>query len=171
GGSGNSACPMLIADLNGDWQWNVVVGLANGTIAVVDAAAGSVLHEEAVASKPAIGIACGELLENAGQEILVATDERLYCLSAALETLWEIPMELSGTPAVSGAGTDARILAPTRHGALVCLDGSGDERWRDERAAAAIAGHPLIVAASNGDQEVCIFGSEDGLIRAIILPE
>ncbi|GMV92138.1 MAG: hypothetical protein AMXMBFR82_19160 [Candidatus Hydrogenedentota bacterium] len=170
-GSGDSACPMLIADLNGDWQWNVVVGLVNGTVAVVDAAAGSVLHEKAVASEPAIGVACGELLENPGQEILIATDERLYCLSAALETLWEIPLELSGTPAVSGAGTGARILAPTRHGALVCLNGSGTERWRDERAAAAITGTPLVVAASTGDQEVCIFGSEDGFLRAIILPE
>lgn len=169
GDMGSSSCPLLIADLNGDWQWNIVVGLANGNVAVVEAKSGSLQEMTSVASEPIIGLSCGELLETPGQEVLVATSNRLRCLSAGLTTLWEVPIPMTGPPVVAGSGADARVLAPTHQDGLVCLDGTGTELWRDERAAGPLAGSPLLSAIGEGGT-VCVYGAEDGLIRAIQLP-
>jgi outer membrane protein assembly factor BamB len=169
--SASFPCPLLIADLDGNWQWSIVAGLADGRIAILDAATGDVIREEKVPTGSIVGLASGELLEHPGQEILVATSERLYCMSTQLTRLWDIPLPLSAAPAVTGSGEEARILAPTRLGSIVCLDANGRDRWREDRAAGAITAAPAVVSLNDAEGKVCIYGSEDGFIRAIQLPD
>lgn len=171
GDAGPARCPMLIADLRGDWKWTVVVGFDNGSIAVVDATSGDVVKSDTVPSGPIIGLACSELSDEPGQEILVATEERLYCLTSGLTIVWERPIDMSAAATVTGPGADAQVLAPTQSGDLVCLSAMGHERWRDQRAGGAIL-TPLLATSSTSDDEIhCIYGSDDGSIRAIRLPK
>lgn len=166
----STRCPLLIADLHGDWKWSVVAGFDDGRVVAIDAATGELKGADNVRTGPVVGLACGELLENPGQEVLVATEERLYCLTSGLTIVWEANLAMSAAPAVVGEGKRARILAPTQLGDLVCLDASGRERWRDGRAGGAIF-LPLLAGSLNGGEEkVCIYGSRDGIARAIQLP-
>ena len=167
----STRCPLLIADLHGDWEWMIVAGFDDGRVVAIDAATGESLAADNVRSGPVVGLACGELLENPGQEVLVATEERLYCLTSGLTVVWEADLDMSAAPAVVGEGKSARILAPTQLGDLVCLDASGRERWRDTRAGGVVFS-PLLAGSSNAEkQPVCIYGSGDGFIRAIQLPD
>jgi hypothetical protein len=130
-----------------------------------------VVKSDTVPSGPIIGLACSELSDEPGQEILVATEERLYCLTSGLTIVWERPIDMSAAATVTGPGADAQVLAPTQSGDLVCLSAMGHERWRDQRAGGAIL-TPLLATSSTSDDEIhCIYGSDDGSIRAIRLPK
>ncbi len=169
-GAAPTQCPLLIADLSGDWNWDVVVGFDDGRVTTLNAGTGETVNADEVPAGPIVGIACGELLENPGQELLVATARSLYCLSQDLTILWAKAFHVSAAPTAIGEGEDARILVPTRLGDLVCLDARGQERWRDKRAGDSIPFTPSLVFSNSGEAAVCMYGSLDGHLRAIQLP-
>lgn len=167
----DTQCPFLIADIYGEWQWTIVVGLENGRISCLNAGDGAVRAEGNLSRPdPVIGLACGELLPSPGQEILAATANRLYCLSSELAVLWQKPLDVSAPPRVVGEGEEAAILVPTLTGDLACLFPDGRERWRDCRAAGPLRNAPVIVSRAGTDKFVCLYGSDDHVVRAIQIP-
>ena len=168
---GTPACPVLVADLHGDWRWTLVAGTSDGGILCLDPATGAVRAQGRVPGGPAIGLACADLHNSPGQEILAATSKTLYCLTSGLSLLWEKALPMGAAPVVAETTHTPGILAPLRNGGLIYLTADGTPTWTDARPAGPLLATPLLIPHSDAGLLVALYGSRDHFVRAIQIPD
>lgn len=157
----------------GPGEQTLYVGVADGSVAALDAATGGVLWTAAVGASPtgAPALAGGVLYVPTADGDLVAVDAG-GCGAAVCEPLWSTAVDgtaVTVQPAVAGDGDEAVVFVGTQGGTVAAVAAGGcgaptcPVRWQAS-VGAAITGAP---AVSNGK---LVVGTADGRIAAFRLP-
>lgn len=164
------ATPPAVADLDGDGNAEVVVGLDDGAFHAL-AADGAKLWEYKIEARPSGGfdvIVAADVHPSVGLEVLFGyTDGWLHCLSARGTPLWRFygdPRRV-GPAAVGDVDGDGapEVLYSTDNGHVYCLNGFGQLKWRFwEHAPYGRSGINVADLKGDGSVEVLLTRSNNG---------
>jgi len=128
-----------VGDLGGDERLEVVLGLADGTVAVYDEPTLSPRYSFSSAAVGLSALTVADCAPEAGEEILVGTPAGLWVYSGAGALLWSLP-GAGGTDLVVGQmDADAGAEIATSDGAVVDATTHGVQWFRPGGPAAAMA--------------------------------